>query len=121
MKPLTEIAAHLAGKPGRTFSQIMVTQYPPGAGIGWHRDRPVYEDIVGISLLARCQLRLRQRAPNGGWTRRAAPIEPRSAYLLSGGVRDEWQHSITPLELARYSVTLRTFRPGKGEGGEPQR
>ncbi|NPC58500.1 alpha-ketoglutarate-dependent dioxygenase AlkB [Caenimonas soli] len=114
LRPLTEIAAHITGKPTEAFEQVMVTQYPPGAGIGWHRDRPVYEDIVGISFLAPCHLRLRQRQSDGSWVRRAAPIEPRSAYLLSREVRDEWQHSIAAMDEPRYSVTLRTFRPGKG-------
>lgn len=118
LMPLTEIAAQVTGKPAQSFSQVMVTEYPPGAGIGWHRDRPVYEDIVGISFLAPCQLRLRQRASNGSWSRQVAEIEPRSAYLLSGEVRDKWQHSITAMEALRYSVTLRTFRQGKGESGD---
>ncbi|MFS8974489.1 alpha-ketoglutarate-dependent dioxygenase AlkB [Cupriavidus necator] len=118
LRPLTEIASQITGKPARSFSQLMVTEYPPGAGIGWHRDRPVYEDIVGISFLAPCQLRLRQRAPDDTWIRRATQIQPRSAYLLSGEVRDKWQHSITPMDVTRYSVTLRTFRSRKGEEGE---
>jgi alkylated DNA repair dioxygenase AlkB len=97
------------------FEQIMVTEYAPGAGIGWHRDRPTYEDIVSISFLAPCILQLRRRA-GADWERRSAHSEPRSVYLLHGPVRNSWQHSIAPMNALRYSVTLRTFRPGHGAG-----
>jgi alkylated DNA repair dioxygenase AlkB len=95
----------------------MVTEYAPGAGIGWHSDRPSYEDIVAVSFLAPCTLRLRRKAPPS-WERRAVFIEPRSAYLLRGAVRNDWQHSIAPMDVLRYSVTLRTFRPGNGVSDE---
>jgi len=111
--PLTEIASTIAGVPADLFEQVMVTEYPPGAGIGWHRDRPTFEDIVAVSFLAPCALRLRRRAGDG-WERQSVLIEPRSAYLLHGPVRNRWQHSITPMDRRRFSVTLRTFRPGHG-------
>jgi alkylated DNA repair dioxygenase AlkB len=95
------------------FEQLMVTEYAPGAGIGWHRDRPTYEDIVAVSFLAPCTLRLRRKVREA-WERRFAYIEPRSVYLLHGPVRDSWQHSIAPMDVLRYSVTLRTFRPSHG-------
>jgi alkylated DNA repair dioxygenase AlkB len=114
MRPLMEIAGRISGQPAESFAQVMVTEYAPGAGIGWHRDRPNYEDIVGISFLAPCVLRLRRKAGNA-WERRTAEIAPRSAYLLHGAVRNEWQHSIAPMDRLRYSVTLRSFRPGKGD------
>jgi hypothetical protein len=116
-EPLLQIASRISGKPATAFEQVLVTEYAPGAGIGWHRDRPSYEDIVAVSFPAPCTLRLRRKAPPG-WERRAVLIEPRSAYLLSGAVRNDWQHSITPMDILRYSVTLRTFRPGKGTGEE---
>src|SRR5258707_12118716 len=111
--PLTDVASQISGVPAEAFEQLMVTEYAPSAGIGWHRDRPSYEDIVTVSFLAPCTLRLRRKAP-GGWERRAVFIEPRSAYLLRGAVRNDWQHSISPMDVLRYSVTLRTFRPGHG-------
>jgi alkylated DNA repair dioxygenase AlkB len=114
--PLTEIASRISGEPAKAFAQLMVTEYAPGAGIGWHLDRPSYEDIVAVSFLAPCTLRLR-RKKGDGWERRSAHIEPRSAYLLHGPVRTVWQHSIAPMDVLRYSVTLRTFRPGKGASG----
>jgi hypothetical protein len=114
---LLQIASRISGKPATAFEQVMVTEYAPGAGIGWHRDRPSYEDVVAVSFLAPCTLRLRRQAPRG-WERRTVFIEPRSAYLLRGAVRNDWQHSISPMDVLRYSVTLRTFRPGKGASNE---
>jgi alkylated DNA repair dioxygenase AlkB len=109
--PLTDVASQISGVPAEAFEQLMVTEYGPGAGIGWHRDRPSYEDIVAVSFLAPCTLRLRRRVEEG-WERRSALVEPRSVYLLHGPVRNSWQHSIAPMDALRYSVTLRTFRPG---------
>jgi alkylated DNA repair dioxygenase AlkB len=114
-RPLAEIASQISGTSADGFEQVMVTEYAPGAGIGWHRDRPTYEDIVSISFLAPCMLRLRRRAGTD-WERRSAYVDPRSAYLLHGPVRNSWQHSIAPMEVLRYSVTLRTFRSGHGAG-----
>ena len=115
--PLLAIASQISGKPSEAFEQVMVTEYAPGAGIGWHRDRPSYEEIVAISFLAPCALRLRRKAGNG-WERQSVQIAPRSAYLLQGVVRDNWQHSITPMAQLRYSVTLRTFRPDKSSDAD---
>ncbi len=112
LRPLTESAAAISGKPAAAFEQLMVTEYAIGAGIGWHVDRPSYEEIVSVSFGAPCTLRLR-RMVGGTWERRSTQIEPRSVYLLSGVARTSWQHSIPPLDALRYSVTLRTFRPEK--------
>jgi alkylated DNA repair dioxygenase AlkB len=109
---LMDIASQISGMPAEAFEQIMVTEYAPGAGIGWHRDRPSYEDVVAISFLSLCTLRLRRKAGED-WERRSVVIEPRSVYLLHGPVRNEWEHSIAPMDVIRYSVTLRTFRPGR--------
>jgi len=111
--PLTHIASRISGEPPKAFRQVMVTEYSPGAGVGWHRDRPQYEDVVGVSFLAPCVFRFRRRSGER-WERRSARVEARSAYLLRGPAREVWQHSIAPMEVLRYSVTLRTFRPGKG-------
>jgi alkylated DNA repair dioxygenase AlkB len=113
LRPLIELAGEISGASAAAFEQVTVTEYAPGAGIGWHRDRPSYEDIVAVSFLAPCTLRLRRKTGQS-WERRSAYIEPRSVYLLHGPVRDDWQHSIAPMDTLRYSVTLRTFRPSKG-------
>ena len=101
--------ADFTGHDPEALQQALVLEYTPGAGIGWHRDRPQYRDIVGLSLLAACPFRLRRRTDEG-WERATQRIAPRSAYLLSGPARTDWEHSIPPLEALRYSVTFRTFR-----------
>lgn len=90
------------------FVQALVNEYAPGAGIGWHRDRPVYGEILGVSFLAPCVLRLRQRAGTG-WRRSAGPLASGSAYRLSGEARTDWEHSISPMTALRYSITFRTL------------
>jgi len=108
--PLRDIAADFAQLPAERFQQALVTEYAPGAGIGWHRDKPMFEDVVAFSLTASCTLRLRQKK-GSGWVRRSQVVAPRSAYLLRGPARFEWEHSIPPLDRLRYSITLRSFRP----------
>lgn len=110
LEPLKDVASQFTGIPVDAFEQALVTEYAPGAGIGWHRDTPMFQDVVAFSFLAPCTLRLR-RALDNGWDRRNLEIAPRSAYRLSGSVRDDWYHSIAPMDVLRYSVTLRTFRP----------
>jgi DNA oxidative demethylase len=88
--------------------QVLVTRYDPGAGIGWHRDRPVFEHVVGISLGAPAALRLRRRV-EGGFERHALPLAPRSAYHLSREARHGWEHSIAPIEGTRWSITFRSL------------
>lgn len=111
--PLRDAAAAFADLPPRDLRQVLVTEYPPGAAIGWHRDRDVFGDVIGVSLLAPCVFRLR-RKKDEGWERVSLEAEPRSAYLLSGPARTEWEHSIPPVPELRYSVTFRTLRPGTG-------
>jgi alkylated DNA repair dioxygenase AlkB len=110
--PLRDRAAAFAEISPAAFEHALVTEYAPGAGIGWHRDRPVFDDVVGISLGASCRFRLR-RKQDAGWERAAIELAPRSAYLLRGPVRREWEHSIPPLDRLRYSVTFRSKAPAK--------
>jgi alkylated DNA repair dioxygenase AlkB len=107
--PLRARAAALAGREAEAFVHTLVIEYAPGAGIGWHRDRPVFGDVVGISLLAPAPLRFRRRQETK-WQRFTLTAEPRSAYLLRGEARHEWEHSIPELETLRYSVTMRTLK-----------
>jgi len=107
--PLRERAAGLAGHKSEDLQQVLINKYEPGAPIGWHRDRPVFAEVVGVSLLAPCTFRLRRRRPEG-FERRSLILEPRSAYLLSGPARTEWEHSIRPVDQLRYSITFRNFR-----------
>ncbi len=90
--------------------QVLLTRYDPGAGIGWHRDRPQYGAVFGLSLTAPATLRLRRRTETG-FERAALPLPPRSLYRLDGAVRTQWEHSIAPGRHVRRSITLRTLRP----------
>lgn len=102
-------AARFAGLEPEALQHVLVTEYAAGAGIGWHRDKNVFNEIVGVSLLAPCVFRLRRSLANG-WERVNVTAEPRSAYLLSGAARSEWEHSIPPVDALRYSVTFRNLR-----------
>jgi alkylated DNA repair dioxygenase AlkB len=97
-----------AGRPGEAFVHVLINEYRPGAGVGWHRDKPDFDEIVGISLLNASPLRFRRKA-GGGWERWTMTVEPRSAYLLSGPARREWEHSVPPVTQHRYSITFRTL------------
>jgi alkylated DNA repair dioxygenase AlkB len=91
------------------FQQVLITEYGRGAGIGWHKDRPVFGDVAGISLLAPCTFRLRLKAGER-WERRKFTAEPRSIYLLRGAARTLWEHSIPSVGGLRYSITFRNVR-----------
>jgi len=107
--PLRERPADFAGLDPDLVRHALVTEYAPGAPIGWHRDRPVFGDVVGVSLASACRFRFRRKRGNA-WQRTALMLQPRSAYLLRGPARSEWEHSIPPAEELRYSVTFRTVR-----------
>jgi alkylated DNA repair dioxygenase AlkB len=104
---LREQAASFGGMEAEALQHVLVTEYAPGAGIGWHRDKAVFGQVVGISLLAPCVLRFRRKV-EGKWERVNVAAEPRSAYFLSGPARFEWQHSILRVAALRYSITFRT-------------
>jgi alkylated DNA repair dioxygenase AlkB len=114
--PLRQLAADFSGLPAEGLQQALVTEYDVGAPIGWHRDKAVFGDVVGISLLASCTFRLRRKRI-GKWERASVILEPGSAYLLSGSARSEWEHSIPPVERLRYSITFRELRSGITAGG----
>jgi alkylated DNA repair dioxygenase AlkB len=107
---LRDTAAAFAGMAAEEFQHVMVTEYSPGAGIGWHRDKAVFGQVVGISLLAPCVLRLRRAIGEKRWERVNVLAAPRSAYFLSGQARTEWEHSIPPVNALRYSITFRNLR-----------
>jgi alkylated DNA repair dioxygenase AlkB len=107
--PVRKQAAAFAGLPPEQLQQVLLTEYQPGVQIGWHKDRSVFGEVVGISLLSSCTFRLRRKVGTG-WERASIVAEPRSAYLLSGPARTEWQHSIPGVEALRYSITFRNFK-----------
>ena len=100
--------AAFAGLAAADFAQVLVNRYPPGAGIGWHRDRRQFGLVAGVSLLSPARLRFRRKAGER-WERWAAPLEPRSIYLLDGPARSEWEHSIAAHQAERVSITFRTL------------
>jgi alkylated DNA repair dioxygenase AlkB len=106
--PVRARAAGFAGLDPSALQHVLLIEYAPGAGIGWHRDRPAFDDVIGISLLASCTFRLRRKVGEK-WERRSLVAEPRSAYLLRGPSRTEWEHSIPPLATLRYSITFRSM------------
>lgn len=108
LQPLSRKAAVLANVPADQIAHVLVARYDPGAGIGWHKDRSVFDRVVGVSLNAPATLRFRQR-DGSSFRRFSLPVEPRSAYLLSGDARHEWEHSIVPGDDLRYSITFRTL------------
>jgi len=101
-------AAEFAGLAPDGLSQALLIRYDPGAGIGWHKDRPVFEHVVGISLGTAATLRLRRRS-QFGFTRAKAVLAPRSIYHLAGEVRHDWEHSIAPIDAPRWSITFRSL------------
>jgi alkylated DNA repair dioxygenase AlkB len=109
LAPLRARAEAFADLAPGDLAQVLINEYRPGAPIGWHRDRPVFDKVVGVSLGSACPLRLRRRTGDG-FERATLRLESRSAYLLSGPARTLWEHSIPPVEAHRYSITFRSFR-----------
>ena len=110
LEPLRAKAAGWLGIPPDRFTHALVAEYRPGTPLGWHRDVPDFEDVVGISLLDEAVMRFRPYPPKA--PRRADVIklslQPRSIYLLRGPARWDWQHSVAPTKALRYSITFRT-------------
>jgi len=106
---LRDKLAPLVGLDREALTAALLIRYDPGAGIGWHRDRPQYGEVVGLSLGADCTMRLRRRTETG-FERRNFALPARSLYRLSGEARWDWEHSIAPLGVTRRSITFRTLR-----------
>jgi alkylated DNA repair protein (DNA oxidative demethylase) len=106
--PLRTKAARFAGLQPGELVQALLIRYDPGAGIGWHRDRPVFEHVFGISLGAPATMRFRRRKPDG-FDRASALLAPRSIYHLTGEARHDWEHSIAAMEARRWSITFRSL------------
>jgi alkylated DNA repair dioxygenase AlkB len=108
---LRERVAGLAGTEPAAIRHAMVAEYSPGTPLGWHRDVPDFESVMGVSLLGRARLRFRAWPPKPN-ARAAFALElaPRSAYVLAGEARWQWQHAVSPTKELRYSITFRTPR-----------
>lgn len=107
--PLRERVGDFTGCRPADFAEVLVTEYAAGAGIGWHRDAPAFDFIVGISLLSECTMKFRPW-PATQVKPLSLLLEPRSLYVLRGPARTRWQHHIPSAKRLRYSITLRTLR-----------
>ena len=114
LMPLRNRAAAFAKLAPDELVQALVIRYDPGAGIGWHRDRPVFDEVVGISLGSPATLAFRQRT-TAGFRRVKVPLPPRSAYHLTGEVRREWEHGIAAHDALRYSIAFRSLSSAAGK------
>jgi len=125
LQPLRHRVAGWAGVDAEALVMALINEYPPGAPIGWHRDAPQYDIVIGLSLGSRCRMRLRPYVAPGAavasgarrTTTHELVLEPRSIYLLSGAARSAFEHSIPAVETLRYSITFRSLRAGRSVGG----
>ena len=112
LHPLRAQLARWAGIAEELMRHATVAEYRPATPLGWHRDVPEFEDVVGVSLRGHARMRFRPWPPAAG--QRATwkiDLEPRSAYLMRGAARWQWQHAVSPTRELRYSITFRTRNP----------
>jgi alkylated DNA repair dioxygenase AlkB len=116
LHPLRDKVAGWLGIAPDAFTQALVARYSEGTPLGWHRDVPDFEDVVGVSLLGEAVMRFRPYPPRD--LKRSDVLKlvlrPRSIYLLRGPARWGWQHSVAPVRSLRYSITFRTARKRQG-------
>jgi alkylated DNA repair dioxygenase AlkB len=108
--PLRERVAQWAGRAPGDFRHALIAEYSEGTQLGWHRDVPDFELVVGISLLSACRMRFRRYPPQPREKSLGIDLAPRSIYRLEGEARWGWQHSVPPVKALRYSITFRTLR-----------
>ena len=110
--PLIQKVAANISVPAESFAELLITEYPVGSVINWHRDAPPFDLIAGISLEADCVFRLRphDKAKQGRGSVISFPVQRRSLYIIKGAARTDWQHSTAAVKQVRYSITLRTLR-----------
>ena len=111
-EPLIEKVALRLSLPVKAFAEVLLTEYPVGSVINWHRDAPPFDIIVGISLLSDCIFRFRphEKSKQSRNSIISMPVRRRSLYEIKGEARTDWEHSILPVKNKRYSITLRTLR-----------
>ena len=107
--PARDVAARAFGRDPAAFEQALVIRYDPGAGIGWHRDRPQFDEVIGVSLASPATMAFRRRRADGRFDRVKVPLAPRSAYCIAGEARRDWQHGIADHAAQRFSLTFRSL------------
>ncbi|GMO35065.1 alpha-ketoglutarate-dependent dioxygenase AlkB [Bradyrhizobium sp. TM233] len=107
--PIARQVEAWAALPAASVRQVLCTEYEAGVGIGWHRDKPHFDKILGLSLGSACKFRFRRRSGDK-WQRHTREAQPRSLYMMEGEARSQWEHSIPPVEARRYSITFRTMK-----------
>jgi len=112
LRPLQRKVAKWLDVPVARVVEALVTEYQPGTPIGWHRDREMFDAIIGVSLAGWCTLQLRPIRDKTKGATLSLPLEPRSAYLMQNESRWDWQHHIPPTKTLRYSITFRTLPKG---------
>lgn len=112
LQPLRAQVAAWCGLPAADFRQALVSEYAAGTPLGWHRDAPCFGTVAGVSLAGVARMRWRPYPPQPGRARAAFALDlpPRSAYVMQGPARWDWQHAISPTRALRYSITFRTLR-----------
>jgi alkylated DNA repair dioxygenase AlkB len=118
LHPLRAKLAAWVGVDADDFAMALINEYPQGAPIGWHRDAPQYGIVTGVSLLAPCRMKLRPYVSPSAHVKDSPPrkttheieLLPRSAYVMSGAARRDYEHSIPAVAALRYSITFRTLR-----------
>jgi alkylated DNA repair dioxygenase AlkB len=113
LSPFIAGVEQFADLPASSVRQILCTEYETGVGIGWHRDKPHFGEVFGLSLAAPCKFRFRRKR-GSAWQRFTLEAEPRSLYMMAGESRHVWEHSIPPVEATRYSITFRTMAAKRG-------
>ena len=114
LEPVRARCAAAAGLAPAALEDLLISRYPPGASIGWHRDAPMFGPcVIGVSLLGTARMRFRRKVGDAFQTV-ALELEPRSLYLMAGASRTQWQHTLSPVKTLRYSLSFRTVKPSSG-------
>jgi alkylated DNA repair dioxygenase AlkB len=110
LEPVRARCAAAAGLEPGALEELLVSRYPPGSGIGWHRDAPMFGPcVIGVSLLGASRMRFR-REVGGAYETAVLELAPRSAYVMAGASRTVWQHTLSPVKTLRYSLSFRTVK-----------
>ncbi|MBB6366677.1 alkylated DNA repair dioxygenase AlkB [Xanthomonas sacchari] len=106
---LRERVARWIDVPAEDLVHALVAEYTPGTPLGWHRDVPDFETIVGVSLGGSATLKFRPY-PDEPATRKVLQLDvaPRSIYKMTDEARWDWQHSTAPTAELRWSITFRS-------------